>query len=126
MIKEAIIEQWRERFGVKKPLYSENKITEIEKCTTIDKILSHTMNIDLDGRNLIADKIQISHRDFAFFLSAYRALAQGYICEGGTTGFHYKLEVNITEDQAVVKTEYISTFADETTSTFMTKQKNEK
>ena len=90
MLRKAIIEQWEERFGENNPSYSLNKIQEAKRCKNTSILLYHCMNIDIHGHHIIAEKIQMSHRDFAFFLSSFRALDQGHIYAGGTDGFCYK------------------------------------
>jgi len=101
MLQQAITEQWQERFREKDPSYTQRKINKVEECNDIGELLYHCMNIDLDGHHLIADKIKMSHRDFAFFLSAFRAMDQGHIFEGGEDGFYYIENISVENGKKI-------------------------
>lgn len=101
MLRTAIIEQWEERFGEDNPSYSLDKIEEIKRCKNTSNLLYHCMNIDMQGHHMIAEKIQMSHRDFACFLSSFRALDQGHIYTGGTDGFHYKENIILKNNKTI-------------------------
>lgn len=102
MLKQAIIEQWKERFDTNDPSYSSSKIKETKLCADTSQLLYHCMNIDLQGRHIIASKLKISHRDFAFFLSSFRALDQGHIFKGGKDGFCYKKKITIRNYETIL------------------------
>lgn len=119
MLKQAIIEQWQERFGETDPVYAENKINKVEECRNYDELIYHCMNIDIDGHHLISKKIGMSHRDFAFLLSAHRAMSQGCIYQG-ENGFYYKEEV--VEDEG--GTIYTYTYPDETVIQYKSSEEN--
>ena len=63
------------------------------------------MNIDIDGRNIIAEFRANIIRDFAFFLSQFRALDQNNFYSG-KNGFPYKEEEKIVDDITIVSTIY--------------------
>jgi len=75
------------------------------------------MNIDLTGRSIIADTIKMSHRDFAFLLSAHKAMDQGDIYSG-EDGFPYKIKESIEEGKRIET----STFPDGTEVQYILKQ----
>jgi hypothetical protein len=114
-LRQAIIEQWEERFGINDPSFIYNKIEAIKMCTDTSQLLYHCMNIDIHGHHLIADKIQMSHRDFAFFLSSFRALDQGHIYTGGEDGFYYKETITIKKNETIQNCVY----PDETIVTYV-------
>lgn len=78
---QAIIEQWDERFSYDQS-YADGKIEKVNECETTSDLIYHCMNIDIDGRNIIAEKLQMTPRDFAFFLSQFRALDQNNFYSG--------------------------------------------
>jgi hypothetical protein len=100
MLRKAIIEQWEERFKVEDPGYLSNQLEKLEQCSSYDDLIYHCMNIDMGGHAIIAKKIKMSHRDFAFLLSAHRAMSQGNIYEG-EGGFPYKKEKTIEEGKNI-------------------------
>ncbi|WP_415406920.1 hypothetical protein ACLHDG_14330 [Sulfurovum sp. CS9] len=110
MLRQAIIEQWQERFTEDDPRYADRKIKKVEECNNLNELLYHCMNIDIDGHHLIADKIRMTHRDFAFFLSAFRAMDQGHIFEGGEDGFYYRENIAVKNGKKI----YDYVYPDET------------
>jgi len=105
-LRQAITEQWQERFP------DETRyLEEVAECKNTPDLIYHMMNIDINGHAIIAEKLKMSHRDFAFFLSSYRALDQGSFYEG-EDGFAYK-EKEFEEDG---KSHIEYTFPDGTTA----------
>ena len=99
-LRQAITEQWQERFPEE-----ERYLKQVEECETTPQLIYHMMNIDMEGHAIIAEKLKMSHRDLAFFLSSYRALDQGSFYEG-ENGFAYKKEEFTKDGENYVKYTY--------------------
>jgi len=113
MLRKAIIEQYKERFEENEPKYCQGKINRVAECQSYEELIYLCMNIDMTGHKIIANKIGMSHRDFAFLLSAHRALSQGNIYEG-KKGFPYKKEES-THEGKIIQT---MTYPDESTAKY--------
>ncbi len=110
-LTQAITEQWNERFPQDQN-YADSQIKKVQECEHINELFYHCMNVDIDGHSIIAQKLKMSQRDFAFLLSSFRALDQNHIYKGGTNGFPYKEERIENADTVTIKT----TYPDETVS----------
>ena len=102
--KQAIKEQWIERFHHDE-CYLNKKLKELETLSDYEELIYYCMNIDTQGLQLIADKIYLSHRDFALVLSVHRAMSQGHIYEG-IDGFPYLETSSIEEDGETITYTY--------------------
>lgn len=118
MLRQAIIEQWEERFGEDDPIYTQDKIKKVTECKSYGDLIYHCMSIDIDGHHVIAGKIGMSHRDLAFLLSAHRAMDQGHTYQG-INGFYYKEEV-VENDDGII---YSYTYPDETVTRYKSVKK---
>jgi len=102
---QAIIEQWNERFSHDKS-YADGKIKKVNECETTSDLIYLCMNIDVNGREIIANKLEMTPRDFAFFLSQFRALDQNNFYSG-TNGFTYEeKELEVDEKTIVISESY--------------------
>jgi len=102
--KQAIKEQWIERFNNDES-YLDKKLKELEALSNYQELIYYCMNIDTAGLQLIANKIKLSHRDFALVLSVHRAMSQGNIYEG-TNGFPYLKTTSINEKGETINYTY--------------------
>lgn len=75
MLRNAIIEQWKERFDEDES-YVNKKLNDINNCQNINDLLYHCMNIDSNGHSIIAKKINMSATNFSLFISTFRMLDQ--------------------------------------------------
>jgi len=76
-LREAIIEQWKERSFEIGESHAEEKIEEVEEYKNTSDLLCHCMSIDDDGLKVIAEKIGMPYSDFSSFLQTFIALDQG-------------------------------------------------
>ena len=99
MFKQAIIEQWQERFGECDPEYAEVKIRNVKECKGITDLILHCLNIDFVGRAIIANKMKSTPQKFALFLAQWRSIWNdhnwessgheiSYLTEKFDEGFH--------------------------------------
>jgi hypothetical protein len=100
MLRKAIKEHWEERFKIEDPSYLEEQLLKLAECNSYDDLIYHCMSVDMGGHAIIATKIKMSHRDFAFILSVHRSMSQGHIYERSGS-FPYKKERTIENGKTI-------------------------